>query len=87
VESHGSVRRDVRLITAIIVVLGALVLLGALFATAFPFEDITGRTTAILSLAISAALLSILLVREIIQRRRSERAFMRAEKALQPVAH
>ncbi len=43
--------------------------------------------STVLSLATSAGLLSILLIREIIQRRRSERAFVRAEKALQPVVH
>jgi PAS domain S-box-containing protein len=87
VEPQGSGRRDVRLITAIIAIVGAVVLLASIFFTAVAVNDSSFRTWAVVSLATSAALLSFLLVREIIQRRRSERAFMRAEKALQPVVH
>ncbi len=39
------------------------------------------------SLAVGGAILSVLLVREIVQRRRSERAFERAGKALERVPH
>jgi PAS domain S-box-containing protein len=87
VEPQGSGRRDVRLVTAIFAIVGAIVLVASIFFTAFAVNDASFRTWAVVSLATSAALLSFLLVREIIQRRRSERAFMRAEKALQPVVH
>jgi signal transduction histidine kinase/ActR/RegA family two-component response regulator len=87
VEPQGSGRRHVRMITTIVATFGAVLLLGSIFFAAFALSDSSWRTTAVLSLATSAALLSVLLVREIIQRQRSERAFIRAEKALQPVAH
>src|SRR5262245_37320315 len=89
VEPRAAGRRNVRLITALIAIGGALLLFGTIYFayTSSDVDQTAWQAPVVLALAISAALLTALLVREIIQRRRSERAFLRAERALQPVAH
>jgi PAS domain S-box-containing protein len=74
-------------VTAVVAVVGAVLLVLSIFFTALALGNDSWRSTSVASLAVGAAILSVLLVREIVQRRRSERAFERAGKALERVPH
>src|SRR5207248_5241280 len=83
VELQAAERQSVSLITAVAALLGAGLLLAAIITAALQPPDSSSRSVAIEILAVGAIILTLLLGREILERRRRERISERASSALE----